>query len=493
MAERNNRKEERSLVSFLQWNYDRIPVGLYRTTPDGEIVHANLAIARMLGYESVEELKKRNLEVEGYEPSYPRKDFKEQIERDGSIRGLDSRWKRTDGRSIEVREYAEAVRDGSGKIVFYDGAVEDVTDFRNAENTIMEREREYHSMFRMFRLLSDNMRDMLWAKDLEGRYLFTNRAFCDKILNAVDPDEPIGKTDRYFIERERKAHPEDPEWHTLGEICRETDMSVLTSRKPAQFDEFGNVQGQFIYLDVHKAPLIDEKGDMIGIVGSARIVTREKELESEQKRSKRELEGAYRRLRATQENTLKVMAKLVETRDPYTSGHQGRVARLAVAIAREMDLDMVTTEGLRIASLVHDIGKLRVPMEILSKPGELAPIETDLIREHARAGAEIIGEIRFFHPVEEIIYQHHERIDGSGYPHGIMGEEILTEARILAVADVVEAMVANRPYRPALGIDMALDEIRACSGTLFDPEVVDACCRLFESGRFGFQGQMREK
>ncbi len=95
--------------------------------------------------------------------------------------------------------------------------------------------------------------------------------------------------------------------------------------------------------------------------------------------------------------------------------------------------------------------------------------------------------------MEEIIYQHHERIDGSGYPHGIMGEEILTEARILAVADVVEAMVANRPYRPALGIDMALDEIRACSGTLFDPEVVDACCRLFESGRFGFQGQMREK
>ncbi len=486
MPDGKRKNEERSLVSFLQRIFDRLPVGLYRTTPDGEIVHVNLAIARMLGYESVEELRKRNLEVEGYEPSYPRQDFKERIEREGSVRGLDSRWERVDGTFVEVREYAEAVRDETGKIIFYDGAVEDVTDFRNAEKTIMEREREYHTMFRMFRLLSDNMRDMLWAKDIEGRYLFANRAFCEKILYAVDTDEPIGKTDRFFIERERKAHPEDPEWHTLGEVFMESDLAVMSSRKPAQLDEFGNIKGQFIFLDVHKAPLIDEKGEMIGIVGSARIVTREKELESDQKRSKRELEAAYRRLRATQENTLKVMAKLVETRDPYTSGHQGRVARLAVAIAREMGLDMETTEGLRIASLVHDIGKLRVPMEILSKPGDLAAIETDLIKEHARAGAEIIGEIRFFHPVEEIIYQHHERIDGSGYPQGIMGEDILIEARILAVADVVEAMVADRPYRPALGIDLALEEIQACSGSMFDPEVVKACCGLFESGRFGF-------
>ncbi|MDD2517876.1 MAG: HD-GYP domain-containing protein, partial [Synergistales bacterium] len=227
--------------------------------------------------------------------------------------------------------------------------------------------------------------------------------------------------------------------------------------------------GQSLFLDVRKAPLVDEGGDIIGVVGSARVVTREKELESEQRRSQKELEEACQRLRSTQESTLRVMAKLVETRDPYTSGHQGRVALLAVAIAREMGLDEETMEGLRVASLVHDIGKLRVPIETLSKPGYLATMEMELIKEHSRAGAEIISEIRFFRPIDEIILQHHERLDGSGYPRGLSGEQILIEARILAVADVVEAMSADRPYRPALGMDVALEEIRSCSGRLFDP------------------------
>jgi PAS domain S-box-containing protein/putative nucleotidyltransferase with HDIG domain len=486
MANLSRNKNDKRLVEFLQRIFDRIPVGLYRTTPEGRIIHANLALARMLGYESVEDLKSRDLEIEGYEPSYPRKDFKERIEREGSIHGLDARWRRTDGTFVDVREYAEAVRDGSGKVVFYDGAVEDVTEFKNAEKTIMEREREYRSLSGMFRLLADNMQDMLWAKDLQGRYLFANRALCERILNASDTSEPIGKTDMYFAERERGAHPEDPEWHTFGEICAGSDAETLRVKGPCQFEEFGNAQGQSLFLDVRKAPLVDEGVDIIGVVGSAREVSREKELESEQRRSRKELEEAYQRLRSTQESTLRVMAKLVETRDPYTSGHQGRVALLAVAIAREMGLDEETREVLRVASLVHDIGKLRIPIEILSKPGHLAPMEMELIKEHSRAGAEIISEIRFFRPVDEIILQHHERLDGSGYPRGLSGEQILIEARILAVADVVEAMSADRPYRPSMGVDVALEEIRSRSGRLFDPEVVRVCCQLFESGRFGF-------
>ncbi|HCP07500.1 MAG TPA: hypothetical protein DIT24_03490, partial [Synergistaceae bacterium] len=223
MANLSRNKNDKRLVEFLQRIFDRIPVGLYRTTPEGRIIHANLALARMLGYESVEDLKSRDLEIEGYEPSYPRKDFKERIEREGSIHGLDARWRRTDGTFVDVREYAEAVRDGSGKVVFYDGAAEDVTEFKNAEKTIMEREREYRSLSGMFRLLADNMQDMLWAKDLQGRYLFANRALCERILNASDTSEPIGKTDMYFAERERGAHPEDPEWHTFGEICAGSD------------------------------------------------------------------------------------------------------------------------------------------------------------------------------------------------------------------------------------------------------------------------------
>ncbi|MDT8285099.1 MAG: HD domain-containing phosphohydrolase, partial [Thermovirgaceae bacterium] len=137
-------------------------------------------------------------------------------------------------------------------------------------------------------------------------------------------------------------------------------------------------------------------------------------------------------------------------------------------------------------SLVHDIGKLRIPVEILSKPGHLEGIEMELIREHPQSGFDILSEIDFSWPVEDIILQHHERMDGSGYLRGLSGEDILIEARILAVADVVEAMSADRPYRPSLGIEVALDEIRAGRGRLYDPEVVSACCGLFEEGRFGF-------
>lgn len=473
-----------SVETFLQRLFDRIPVGLYRTAPSGEIIHANLALARMLGYESVEDLKKRNLEVEGYEPSYPRIDFKRRIEKEETIHGLEARWQRIDGTFMDVREYADLVRDENGKILFYDGAVEDVSEFRNAERTILERESEYRSMFGMFRLLTDNMQDMLWAKDLDKRYIFANRAVCEKLLNASDTGEPIGKTDMFFARRERAANQEDPEWHTFGEICKDSDNVVMNTREPGQFDEYGNVQGQFMFLDVHKAPLLDENGQMIGTVGSARIVTREKELESEKELSQKALEEAFASLRSTQESTLRVMAKLVETRDPYTSGHQERVARLAVAMAIELDLDDEKREALRIASLVHDIGKLRVPIEILCKPGQLASIELDLIRDHPRAGFDIISEIPFPWPVREIILQHHERMDGSGYPRGLRGDEIMIEARIIAVADVVEAMSADRPYRPALGVDKALAEISAGRSRIFDSRVVDACICLFREKGF---------
>lgn len=479
-----DRTKESSVDSFLRRVFDRIPVGLYRTTPSGEIVHANLAVARMLGYESVEELMKRNLAKEGYEPSYPRSDFKRWMEEDGMVHGLQSRWQRIDGTYIDVREYADLVRDEKGEPLFYDGAVEDVSEFKKAESTILEREREYQSMFGMFRLLADNMQDMLWAKDLEKRFIFANKAICEKLLNAFDTEEPTGKTDMFFAERERAAHPEDLEWHTFGEICEDSDAIVMGTRKPGQFDEFGNVQGQFMYLDVHKTPLFDESGLMIGTVGSARIVTREKELESERKLSQKALEEAFTSLRSTQESTLRVMAKLVETRDPYIVGHQERVALLAMAIADELGLDDESREGLRVASLVHDVGKLKIPMEILSKPGVLSTVEMDLVRSHPQAGWEIMKEINYPWPVEKIILQHHERMDGSGYPNALFGEKIMREARILAVADVVEAMSSDRPYRPALGIERALDEISKGRGRFYDPEVVDACLRLFREEGF---------
>jgi HD-GYP domain-containing protein (c-di-GMP phosphodiesterase class II) len=178
----------------------------------------------------------------------------------------------------------------------------------------------------------------------------------------------------------------------------------------------------------------------------------------------------------------------VETRDPYTSGHQIRSAALACAIAIEMGLPQDKIDGIRMAGSIHDIGKLSIPAEILSKPTKLSEIEFALIKEHARKGHEMLKDVESPWPLAEIVHQHHERMDGSGYPRNLKGDDILLEARILAVADVVEAMASHRPYRPGLGIDAALNEIEKNSGTVYDNAVADACLRLFREKSFKLEG-----
>jgi putative nucleotidyltransferase with HDIG domain len=168
-----------------------------------------------------------------------------------------------------------------------------------------------------------------------------------------------------------------------------------------------------------------------------------------------------------------------EARDPYTAGHQKRVADLAHVIATEMGLPLDTIEGIRMAGSIHDIGKISVPAEILSKPSKLTEIEFFLIKEHSRSGYEMLKDVESSWPLAEIVYQHHERMNGSGYPRNLKGDEIFIEARILAVADVVEAMASHRPYRPGFGIEKALDEIEKNKGILYDDTVADACLKLF--------------
>lgn len=199
-----------------------------------------------------------------------------------------------------------------------------------------------------------------------------------------------------------------------------------------------------------------------------------------------ELRTSERKLRSSLLDSIMALAALVEMRDPYTSGHQNRVAQLTVAIARELQLPEEQIEGIHLASVVHDVGKIRVPAEILSKPGKLTALEFGLIKEHSQNGYEVLKSIDFPWPIAQIVLQHHERLDGSGYPQGLRGEQILLESRIVMVADVVESMNSHHPYRPALGIEAALFEIENNRGTLFDPAVVDACVRLFRDKNFCF-------
>ena len=199
------------------------------------------------------------------------------------------------------------------------------------------------------------------------------------------------------------------------------------------------------------------------------------------------LKKSYQRLQKIMQDTIRVIAKVVEVKDPYTAGHQHRVSQLATRIAKELKLPSDKLEGIRISALVHDIGKIGIPAEILSKPTKLNEIEYSLIKDHSQIGYDILKTIDFPWPVAQIILQHHERIDGSGYPQGLKGNKILLEARIMGVADVVEAISSHRPYRPALGIDKALEEISQNKGILYDPEVVDICIKLFKEKGFKFE------
>lgn len=201
-----------------------------------------------------------------------------------------------------------------------------------------------------------------------------------------------------------------------------------------------------------------------------------------------ELKESERKLRTSLLESIAALAATVEMRDLYTAGHQKRVAHLAVAMAKEMKLSEEQIEGIHLAGIVHDVGKIQIPAEILSKPGRLSEIELSMIKQHPLSGYEILKGIDFPWPIAQIVLQHHERMDGSGYPQGLKGDAILLESRIIAVADVVEAMASHRPYRPALGIDMALEEVSQFRGTKYDAQAVDACVALFKEQNYVLEG-----
>ena len=198
-------------------------------------------------------------------------------------------------------------------------------------------------------------------------------------------------------------------------------------------------------------------------------------------------EVALQRFQRSMEATVEVLANVVEARDPYTSGHQRRVAMLATSIAREMNASEDMIHGIHLAAIIHDIGKIHIPAEILSKPGKLTPLERQMIETHAEDGYNIVKGVDFPWPIAEAVRQHHERLDGTGYPRGLTGSSTSFEAKILAVSDVVEAMMSHRPYRAALGLDVALAEIKKGSGRLYDADMVRVCCELLRGGRFKFE------
>lgn len=252
------------------------------------------------------------------------------------------------------------------------------------------------------------------------------------------------------------------------------------------------------YAKRKSTKMISRDGSRMFFQGTARVVSRDKGGNptavvkiykdiTKRMLAEEELKNSMQQLRKNLAGTIQAMARTVETRDAYTAGHQKRTTNIARAIAYEMGLPRQTIDGIRMAGVIHDLGKISIPAEILSKPGVLNDSEFSLIKQHPQAGFEILKGIDFKWPVADIVLQHHERINGSGYPNGLKGDDILLEARVIGVADVIEAMASHRPYRPALGIDDAFEEITTKSGVMYDPDVVDAAVHLFTQKGYQLQ------
>ena len=316
-----------------------------------------------------------------------------------------------------------------------------------------------------YRNLLDNANDAVVVFNDSGYINYVNPKFCEMSGYSVDEAKKL-----HFSQL---VHPDDLDMVT------EYFKKVVTGKHTSHNYELRGLtkSGKTIYLDNNISTLHED--GITGLLTIARDITKRKHTEAKLKQS-------LEKLRKVMEGTIQAMALTAETRDPYTAGHQRRVAKLARAIAEEMQLPEDQIEAVYMAAIVHDIGKIYVPAEILSKPGRITEIEFSMIKTHSQVGYDILKNIEFPWPIAEIVLQHHEKLDGSGYPSGLSDENILLEAKIIAVADVIEAMASHRPYRPALGIDKALEEISQNRGTVYEASIVDACLRLFKKG-FSFE------
>ena len=256
--------------------------------------------------------------------------------------------------------------------------------------------------------------------------------------------------------------------------------------------------GDKVPVEDSAAPMINEKGELTGAVMVFRDITWRKEaeeaikmafnsLEARVQEQTAELRTSFDMLGRAMEGTIQALATMVEARDRYTAGHQVRVADLACMIARQMGVTESRIPIIRIAALIHDVGKVCVPTEILNKPAPLSPIEFEIVKQHPKAAYDVLSKIEFPWAIADIVLQHHERLDGSGYPSGLRGDQIHLEAQIIGVADVVEAMSSHRPYRAAVGTEKGLEEISKGKGTRFNPAIVDACVHVFHQGEFRFK------
>jgi PAS domain S-box-containing protein/putative nucleotidyltransferase with HDIG domain len=473
---------------------------------EGRFLFTNQAMQEQLGY-SGQELNKTNC----FQLVHP--DDLEQVKNKfislingKSINKLEYRCKRKEGSYVTILNSSCAIIDSNQKIIGVLTIARDISERKrieeklgehrnNLEKQLSKRTRELELANKKLqrelsehkrieeeaRQLADHLQNILRTApviigrvDLKSKILHVNRKFEE--VTGYSGDEVIGKY-----------------WPTLGLMQPESTgalinrmMDKLLGKSPSPMEvSIKCKDGQVKYI-TGVGEVIQDNSKPIGFLVMAQDITERKNAEN------KAIQSNVKLLKAL-EDIIQAMAKTVELRDPYIAGHQRRVAQLAYAIASDIGLPAEQLAGIRLAGLVHDIGKIQVPAEILTHPDGLTEAELKIVKMHPVVGFELLKGIEFPWPIAQVILQHHERLDGSGYPSGLLDKEIILEAKILAVADVVEAMASHRPYRPGLDIEVALEEISINSGKLFDSAIVDSCLRVFQQKDFHFETVHKEK
>jgi len=425
---------------------------------EGNIATVNKATLDLSGY-GKDELTGKSIEIFFREKDFKNSLLDKAIQKE-AIKNYELNFKAKTGDNIPVIFSSSVMMDGAGGMAGIVCIFKDITRRKQAEENVKNAKDE-------LQMIMDSVPAIILYKDTESRIVRANKALADSL--KVPVKDIVGKTMEELFPKEQaeKMRKDDKEVIIFGKLKRDIIQPYDTPEGTR-------------WAITDKIPHKDKEGKITGIVSLSKDIT-------VQKKSEEKLQQSYQKLKKTMDATIETVSKILEVKDPYTAGHQQRVSQLATAIAKELHLSQEKIEGIRIASLIHDIGKIGLPTEILNKPSKLSDIEFSLIKEHSQIGYDILKSIDFSYPIAQIVLQHHEKLNGLGYPNNLKRDEIFPEAKIICVADVIEAMSSHRPYRPALGIDVAMEEIIQNRGILYEPEVVNICIKLFKEKGFKFE------
>ena len=491
--------------------FEKMSEGIIEISPDNRVVYANPSALSVIG------LPEEKLLASPVGEIFPREYRRMVLELISALNGFPA--DNTEDILISMNGYqlmvkALAVTDGGGSFILI---LNDVTMQKKAEEALKRRNKElellnlsgraFNSSLELDKVLNTVLEELcrlidvlgstIWLVEPKSENLVCRQAggICAHILHGwcLEPGQGLAG---WVVQHGESLNVHDT--RTDFRHCKEVDKktgreirSILGVPLMARGEPVGVIQvvdtAPNVFDNTHQVLLEWLAASASIAIENARLYERARNEISQKEKAKAELDKSVQELNRTLNGTIQAIAMIVEIKDPYTAGHQKRVALLAQAIGKKLGLSKETIETLRISGLIHDIGKMATPTAILSKPGILSKNEFALIEGHAGVGSQILSEVAFPCPVAEIVYQHHERLDGSGYPRGLSGCDIRLEAGILAVADVVEAMSSHRPYRPAHGVPSALEEISRHKGTLYDPKVVTACLAVFQSGNSCFE------